>query len=142
MEKSVFRYLSLVTRCLINPLFVSEYLSEEKLNESSDSEYIPDDHDAPVEEVNLDIINEEITNDNETSLQNISFSLNKTGLRPCEEDQMYVQKSRGRNGDQKSNFCSPYIYCLKKLLKFTWHLELKYKNEKDVKKFMILPKGC
>ncbi|KAG5875285.1 hypothetical protein JTB14_035926 [Gonioctena quinquepunctata] len=68
--------------------------------------------------------------------QSISY-LNSTGLQPCDENEMHVEKSRGRNGDQKSNFC---LYCHKKQMKIARHLQLKHKQEEDVKKFIDLPK--
>lgn len=50
----------------------------------------------------------------------------------------FVAKSRGRLGDKKANYCA---FCHTKQQKIARHLELRHKNEEDVKKFMILPKG-
>lgn len=68
----------------------------------------------------------------------LSSTINVPGLIPCNEDLMFINKSRGRNGDKKANFC---IFCHTKQMKISRHLELKHKNEEEVKKFINLPKG-
>lgn len=54
------------------------------------------------------------------------------------DEELHLEKSRGRKGDKKANFC---MFCHTKQQKISRHFELKHKNEKEVKKFLKLPKG-
>lgn len=57
--------------------------------------------------------------------------------RICKDDELFVELSRGPKGDKKSNFC---LYCNTMQTKIARHLELKHRNEEEVKKFLLLPK--
>lgn len=53
------------------------------------------------------------------------------------DELLIIEKSRGRQGDKKTNFC---YYCHTKHQKISRHFELKHSNEAEVKKFIHLPK--
>ncbi|XP_050516432.1 uncharacterized protein LOC126891296 [Diabrotica virgifera virgifera] len=82
-------------------------------------------------------------NTNNQSLKSIntskkSYDLNITGLNPCDDNEMYVDSSKGRSGANKANFC---IYCHTKQKKIARHFALKHKQEESVKTFLDLPKN-
>lgn len=109
--------------------------SDEENDAENDSEYFPSDIEiskcSAESETSFKKSKLSISSNNNISL------LNQTGLDPCNEDEMFVDKSRGRKGDKKSNFC---VFCHTKQQKIARHLELKHKDEEDVKKFTVLPK--
>lgn len=121
---------------MINSNISNYYVSESSI---SDPEYTPhtDTNSSDSESYNSNENNFSDTQKENENSKNISSFLNSTGLEPCDENRMYVDKSKGRNGDKKANFC---VYCHKKQLKLARHLELKHKNEDDVRKFVALPK--
>lgn len=59
---------------------------------------------------------------------------NQNEFSPCDDEKMYVEKSKGASGDKKYN-C--YYYCKKKQLKIARHLEYKHKDQLEVKKILI-----
>ncbi|KAG5863507.1 hypothetical protein JTB14_031458 [Gonioctena quinquepunctata] len=73
----------------------------------------------------------------ESSVELVTASPNITGLNPCDDSLLHVEKSCGRNGDKKGNFC---IFCHTKHKKIARHFEIRHKNEEDVQKFLSIPK--
>lgn len=51
-------------------------------------------------------------------------------IKICKDDELFVELSRGPKGDKKSNFC---FYCNTMQTKIARHLELKHRNEEEVK---------
>lgn len=87
---------------------------------------------------NYNVLNN-ISNRESTSLNiepQLSASITVPGS--CDDTNMIIAESRGRKGDKKANFC---LYCHTKQQKIARHLESKHKEEEEVKKFILLPKG-
>jgi len=78
------------------------------------------------------------TNLNKTStLLNFNTSINSSGAIICDDRNMYVDTSENPKS-LKQSMCP---YCKKLQKQFARHLESVHKNEEDVKKFCLLPKG-
>ncbi|XP_046629076.1 uncharacterized protein LOC124309456 [Neodiprion virginianus] len=115
----------------------------------NDPEYLP--QDANISDTESDIESGTDETENQSQNENLPYSCRdvtnaldvstaKTlpGSNRCDDDELYVDRSRGRNGDMKQNFC---FYCHTKHLKIARHLENKHRDEPDVKKFVDLPKN-
>jgi hypothetical protein len=87
-----------------------------------------------------DINQSEETENNISSVNNsASKDIGKIkGNDYCRDDDLIAEMSRGPTGDKKSNFC---IYCNTMQTKIARHFELKHSNEKEIVKFLSLPKG-
>lgn len=72
----------------------------------------------------------------ENSLTNISNQWINTSA--CDDLNMYVQKSRGKTGDKKYNFC---CFCHTKQLKIARHFQNRHKDQEEVQKILSLPTG-
>lgn len=84
----------------------------------------------------LEVANE--SNTSENCLENAIINNDDIEeKRICRDDELFVQLSRGSKGDKKSNFCFCYNTMQTKIAR---HLELKHKNEEEVKKFLSFPK--
>lgn len=117
-------------------------------NPDNDPEYQPQDQDTSdsasdiesdvdqVEDQSRTLHSENSSKDN-TNAFNVSTAKTLPGSNRCNDEDLYVAKSRGRNGDKKHNFC---FYCHTKHQKIARHLEDKHGDEPEVKKFTALPK--
>ncbi|XP_036150106.1 uncharacterized protein LOC118648017 isoform X2 [Monomorium pharaonis] len=65
-------------------------------------------------------------------------NLHLSGTKMCDDAEMYVTESSGKQTHSKKNCC---YYCKKLQSKIARHLETVHSNEKEVKKFSVLPKG-
>lgn len=84
----------------------------------------------------LEVANE--SNTSENCLENAIINNDDIEeKRICRDDELFVQLSGGSKGDKKSNFC---FCCNTMQTKIARHLELKHKNEEEVKKFLLFPK--
>jgi len=141
----------------------SDFLPSIQSEESNDISENNKNHNTISNEIS-EIINQSRESENNTSLQNESTSkcLNKSTryklfktksksslegenllitrkrINYCKDADLLVEMSQGPKGDTKSNFC---IYCNTMQTKIARHLELKHSNEKDVAKFLSLPKS-
>ncbi|CAH0558594.1 unnamed protein product [Brassicogethes aeneus] len=96
-------------------------------------------------EVSEDELLDELEND--VPAQNSGNSIKTRVLdnmnRTCEvainDENLVVNKSRGKKGDKKQNFC---VFCHTKQQKISRYLEMVHKNKSEVQKFMSLPKRC
>lgn len=110
------------------------------------SEYIPS-HTSEVSSVYSDM------EDNNTKHNRKNVSVNKfststsgldisnlhsSGMETCNDTEMYVTESSGKQTHFKKNCC---YYCKKLQCKIARHLETVHSNEEEVRKFSILPKG-
>lgn len=77
------------------------------------------------------------TTDNNTSNSIINISFNNA-TSACNDEDMYVDISKGRTGASKNYFC---FYCKKKVTKLARHFEVKHPKEDDVKRILSLTKG-
>lgn len=104
------------------------HLSDCSLSEDSDSE----DEEDKKEDTNN-------TNLNKTSNNtlNLNTSVNSSKAVICDDRNMYVDTSEISKNLKRST-CP---YCKKLQKQFARHLEFVHKNEEDVKKFHLLPKG-
>jgi len=73
-----------------------------------------------------------------SSLEGENLLITRKSTNYCKDSDLFVEMSRGSKGDKKSNFCFYYNTMQTKIAR---HLELKHNNEKDVIKFLSLPKG-
>ncbi|KAL6255629.1 hypothetical protein P5V15_012877 [Pogonomyrmex californicus] len=113
------------------------YNSDDDLNTDPDYYYSKD----------TDSFEEENENSAQSHLENISShnntkssletSLNVSGQKICDDMNLHVESAKPKDGG-KRNFC---YYCKKMQLKIARHLEHVHKNEEEVKKFLLLPKG-
>jgi len=87
-----------------------------------------------------DIDEDNIDNTNLNKILNntldLNTSVNSSRAVICDDVNMYVDTSDSKN--LKQNMCP---YCKKLQKQFARHLEFVHKNEEDVKKFRLLPKG-
>lgn len=74
---------------------------------------------------------------NNTIQTSLETSLNVSGQKICDDVNLRVESSKPK-GAGKQNFC---YYCKKMQSKISRHLERVHKNEEEVKKFALLPKG-
>jgi len=88
-------------------------------------------------------INEDDENTDNTNLNkmlkstlDLNTSVNSSRAVICNDVNMYVETSDSKN--LKQNMCP---YCKRLQKQFARHLEFVHKNEEDVKKFRLLPKG-
>jgi len=77
------------------------------------------------------------TKSNNTTKSSLETSLNVSGQKICDDTNLRIECSKP-GGLQKQNFC---YYCKKMQSKISRHLERVHKNEKEVEKFITLPKG-
>lgn len=75
-------------------------------------------------------------NKTDKSSINLTSSLCSSKIDICDDRNMYVDTSH--NSKVKRNFC---LFCKKLQTQLTRHLETVHKNEDEVKKFCLLPKG-
>lgn len=86
---------------------------------------------------------DESNNDINRTLQISAKSVNTTdssfhnSITACNDENMLVHYAEPKGGNKK-NFC---LYCKTFQSKIARHLEFVHKNEEDVKKFILLPKG-
>lgn len=105
---------------------------------SSNDTYINSENGKDCKIDDLEVVNE--SNILENCLEDvITDKDNMLGeeMKTCRDDELLVELSRGPKGDKKSNFC---FYCNTMQTKIARHLELKHKNEEEVKKFLAFPK--
>ena len=79
-------------------------------------------------------------NENENNTTNSSLDTSKNtyeGKEVCDDTNLIVLKSQEKGANKKC-FC---MYCKTVQTKFARHLETIHKNEAEVKKFSLLPKG-
>lgn len=119
-------------------------------NEDADPDYnVSNDSEDSDNESNTSVISRTCSNENEKSTENEKSNENTTissfdtsnqtheGKETCDDTNLIVYKSQ-KKGANKKYFC---MYCKKLQTKFARHLETTHKNEADVKKFILLPKG-
>ncbi|XP_067210123.1 uncharacterized protein [Linepithema humile] len=145
--------------CYNNPQVANVSLNtdfkEDKISTSindEDPDYEPSIHSQSLNDTNINIGNGEICKIDDSEIANESDILencleneiiNKKDdmlveeIRTCNNDELFVELSRGPKRDKKSNFC---FYCNTMQTKIARHLELKHKNEEEVKKFLLFPK--
>ncbi|XP_029162154.1 uncharacterized protein LOC114933735 isoform X1 [Nylanderia fulva] len=111
-----------------------------------DSDYEPSiqsSNDTDIEHTDIEINDDlEIANNESSILANSSENANEKNMlekeiETCKDDELFVELSQGPKGDKKYNFC---FYCNTMQSKIARHLELKHKNEEEVKMFLLLPK--
>ncbi|XP_077260680.1 uncharacterized protein LOC143896600 isoform X2 [Temnothorax americanus] len=85
--------------------------------------------------VSRSFITHEKSNTSKSSLDTSKHTYE--GKATCDDTNLIVSKSE-KKGANKKYFC---MYCKKLQTKFARHLETVHKNEKEVKKFILLPKG-
>lgn len=74
----------------------------------------------------------------DTTINSLDTSMHTyAGRETCDDTNLIVSKSQ-KKGANKKYFC---MYCKKLHTKLARHLETVHKNEADVKKFILLPKG-
>lgn len=105
-------------------------------NSDDDPDYEPDKEEADTETIE-DVTSEIDTSETETQM-NVSDLCGHTRTTGCDDTNVFVEKSRGKGGDKKGNFC---LYCKTIQQKIARHLETRHKDVEDVKKFIDLPKG-
>lgn len=152
-EKPYLIELAFVIQCVVILYCLISAGSEGELSDydADDPDYDPqrqNSSDSASEAENTSALNKSSIPDRDESARNnqstvssgmdVSGSLTIPGARVVDDDALHVEKSRGPKGDKKFNFC---YYCHKKQSKIARHLELKHKDEEDVKKFSVLPKN-
>jgi len=75
--------------------------------------------------------------DNNKSAAINSIDVSAISVRACNDESMYVSVSKPK-GAQKKIFC---YFCKKFQSKIARHLETVHRNEEEVKKFTVMPKG-
>lgn len=118
------------------------YEDNENDSENDDPDYdVVNDSESSDDKSNTSIISHTSSNLNEKSATtNSSLDISKhtyEGLETCDDTNLIVPKSQLK-GANKKYFC---MYCKKLQTKFARHLETVHKNETEVKKFILLPKG-
>lgn len=104
-------------------------------NENNDSDYCySGDSESSEENNNVQLCSEKSNNTIQNSAES---SLNVTGTNICDDSNLSVIYSKPK-GEEKLNFC---YFCKKMQTKISRHLERVHKNEEEVKKFAVLPKG-
>lgn len=105
---------------------------------NNDPNYIFNDSENSDDESDTSIISESFNE--KGNIKNSSFDTSKytfEGKANCDDTNLIVPKSQEK-GANKKYFC---MYCKKLQTKFARHLETVHKNETEVKKFILLPKG-
>ncbi|XP_011689959.1 PREDICTED: uncharacterized protein LOC105451287 [Wasmannia auropunctata] len=110
------------------------------------SEYIPS-NTSDVSSVYSDVDDNNTKNKNKKNVS-VNKSNTSSGLdvsiihspetKTCNDTEMYVTESSGKQTHSKRNCC---YYCKKLQSKIARHLETVHSNEEEVKKFTVLPKG-
>lgn len=113
----------------------SEYNSDcDKITKDPDYSY--SNSESSDEENNV-IVNSSSTKSNSNAENSLQTSINVSGDAICDNVNLHVDNSKP-NGAGKKNFC---FYCKTLQSKIGRHLETVHKNEKEVKQFLVLPKG-
>jgi|GEM_PF-6207752 len=111
------------------------YNSNESKTNIDDSFYLSDSSlskDINEDDENIDTNLNKMLN----STLDLNTSVNSSRAVICDDVNMYVETSDSKN--LKQNMCP---YCKRLQKQFARHLEFVHKNEEDVKKFRLLPKG-
>ncbi|XP_071647548.1 uncharacterized protein [Temnothorax longispinosus] len=105
---------------------------------SSDSEYLPSEDEIRLLERNEHNESQKrktVLSKTVSSVSSADVSAENIGTSACNDENMYVEKS---NVITKHNYC---YFCLKLQTQISRHLETVHRNEPEVKKFAVLPKG-
>lgn len=117
---------------------ISENIYEDSEDYNNDPDYdVSNDSDN---ESNTSIVSQNFNKNEKSNTTNSSLDTSKytyEGKASCDDINLIVPKSQEK-GANKKYFC---MYCKKLQTKFARHLETVHKNEVEVKKFILLPKG-
>lgn len=102
-----------------------------------DPDYCYNEDSENSDEENDTLVQERLTESNNTTQTSLETSVNVSGQKICDDVNLRVECSKPK-GIGKQNFC---YYCKKMQSKISRHLERVHKNEEEVKKFTLLPKG-
>ncbi|XP_067205092.1 uncharacterized protein DDB_G0281497-like [Linepithema humile] len=110
-----------------------DYKNDPDYEVSNDSKNFSD-------ESNTSIVSQSFNENEKSNITNSSLDTSKytyEGKANCDDTNLIVHNSQ-KKGANKKYFC---MYCKKLQTKFARHLETVRKNEAEVKKFILLPKG-
>lgn len=120
---------------------ISEDIYEDCEDYNSDPDYdVSNDSENSDDESNTSVVSQSFNENERSNTTNSSLDTSKytyEGKEICDDTNLIVPKSQEK-GANKKYFC---MYCKKLQTKFARHLETVHKNEAEVKKFILLPKG-
>lgn len=120
---------------------IPEDIYEDSEDYNNDSDYnISNDSENSDDKSYNSIVSQSFNNYEKSNARNSSLDTSEhtyEGKATCDDTNLIVSKSQKR-GANKRYFC---MYCNKLQAKFARHLETVHKNEAEVKKFILLPKG-